>query len=59
MAEKHLLEALNTEDKSYGILEYEKKICKDLFDEINKNNEWQKDKINKNVLVEKNIWKYL
>ena len=39
MAEKHLLEALNTEDKSDDILEYEKKICKELLDEINKNNE--------------------
>jgi Tfp pilus assembly protein PilF len=36
MAKKHLLEALNTEDKSDDTLDYEREICKELLDKINK-----------------------
>ena len=35
MAEKHLLETLNTEDKSDDILDREKEICDEINDKIN------------------------
>jgi Tfp pilus assembly protein PilF len=38
IAKKYLLNALNTDNESDDILDYEKKICKELLEEINKSN---------------------